>query len=82
LPFRRVRKGNQVRRALLPKSDYLVYFEIDRDADWTMSWNQASPAGFDEPDRRMLRMTADANRCVSMRREGARRRRGDRDLLR
>ena len=32
----KTRKGNQVRHVVLPKTDYHVYFEIDRDADWIM----------------------------------------------
>jgi plasmid stabilization system protein ParE len=32
----KMRKGNQVRHVLLPKSDYHLYFEIDHDADRIM----------------------------------------------
>jgi hypothetical protein len=32
----KMRNGNQVRHVVLPKTDYHVYFEIDRDADWIM----------------------------------------------
>jgi mRNA-degrading endonuclease RelE of RelBE toxin-antitoxin system len=32
----KTRKGNKVRRVLLPKTDYHVYFEIDSDADRIM----------------------------------------------
>ena len=32
----KTRKGNGVRRIVLPKSDYHVYFEVERNADWIM----------------------------------------------
>jgi plasmid stabilization system protein ParE len=32
----KTRKGNQVRKIVLPKTEYHVYFQLDRDADWLM----------------------------------------------
>jgi plasmid stabilization system protein ParE len=32
----KTRKGDEVRRVLLPKTDYHVYYELDRDAEMAM----------------------------------------------